>query len=347
MPKEGANIASGDFLRVSAKPYKLGRKLSDGSIEQTTNRSFVSKALPKDGSKHKANLEIVRYKTPVEYVGNLNVGFTPKTFAINNTPQASGYYTPAAALTASPIGYHLPTVEEWQSVFAPDIYTIVYNNSSFGPKNKIEAITVGLDSFTSTADYKTNINEYTELYGVKFYAVYALKFKKSTIAQGAGFPAQTTNNRIAAYKYEVIKKGETGGKADLYIRVTSVHLGEAGASRTVESLIGDNVVWADSNVDKKVVEFPFCGFILNASPSISPTGGAKEFSATEWKNWVENGTIKGLTAIGGEEEGRYRTATKGTNHYEILSLKAKKMEIRQDDNSNNQYVIRPFTDSLE
>lgn len=339
-------MATGGETKVSSLKFKLNRYGDALPPATGVERPPFSVKLKTDrmtnGKTHRINVELLRYKTPTEYVAPRNVGLVARTFAIDNSVSTSGYYAlPISNIeNVIPRGYHLPNQNEWQALFSPTFQHIKLDDSpsiNETPQTMDENVELNREKNTFSSSYVS------KRIGRKI-VTYAVRFMPTT-REIAGFPAYSKKDKIAVFKYEILDDAQMSATDRVnnhgigkQLRVTSRFIGQDININTV----ANESFWQTASSEQVSVVFPLCGYVdMNTPPSIQPNDasfGTKRTKeqmraiATAWEILPQ-----GYYWSVSQTDGPYiqRMDTKHTNPYTIAQ------------NARDLYVIRPFTGSLD
>lgn len=204
----------------------------------------------------------------IEYVAEQNLQGTVDKLTFAASPFDYGwYYVWSDATTMKmPVGYHLPTEQEWRGV-VPSAGAVFFGKEKKEALNQIESIKVEADFNTYAADY-LNPGAKNDGEGI----TYAIRFKKTDKTQ-EGAPAAQTNDMLSAWRYEYATipdgKPNAGNKA---LKITVRYLGEAGSTVTLEQIAKEDW-WKDNATEDINRYFPCAGFADNTSPTGSSLVG--------------------------------------------------------------------------
>lgn len=335
MPVEGNNVVQNKSMRISCDDYKVKRwNVSMAAAKTQKEFSYISAkvgATIRPGKFMRVDMDILRFKTAPEYVGEFNVSPTPKVLATVNSSLTSGYYRPQTAnanpTAVVPEGYHIPSQDEWLTLFSPSTVSHVLIFENFNEKHANEAILINSEKNTFYAQYRgarlPNGNR----------VVYAIRFQKSNTGS-LQYPAMTDNSKRAVYRYELCNKTAADNPTGVTLKITARYIGED--QEVTLSQISNESYWAASSNEDRTVELPACGFVYGDINSQLQAGQSPSSLG-----------VGGLTNDTGDGS-RYMTSTISTGtYYYVIQFQASSGTgpVTQE---NTQYVvIRPFLNALE
>lgn len=342
--KDGVLTSS---LRISADDYKV-KRFNQNIAEANASNTF-SYISARDGFKLvsgtfvRVEMDVLRFKTPLEYVAGYNVSPRPRELCTVNSSFNSGYYDAQLVLANQyaylPDGYHVPTPDEWYAITTPNpANTFKFEGGSSATqvtKHSEEKIMMQGSKNTYNCDYK--IIKYTSTVTV----IYGLRFKKSnsTSSTHPGFP---TNNKLTAFRYEILKEKATDNPKGWTMKVISRHLGENGENVTLEQISNEDY-WNTNNVADRIVELPMCGYCAKSENS-NPNPAI-----------IKNGdSIVGISGIYGAIEGLPFSRSLYMSTYDEMGkplglsiTPATNFTIIGGEAEKELLTIRPFFNSLE
>ncbi|SFG18524.1 hypothetical protein [Prevotella sp. KH2C16] len=335
MPVEGNNVVQNKSMRISCDDYKVKRW--NVSMEQAKTQkefSYISAkvgATIRSGKFMRVDMDILRFKTAPEYVGEYNVSPTPKVLATKNSSLTSGYYLPQTSNenpdAVVPEGYHIPTTEEWLAVFSPSTVSHVLTFVDFSERTAEERILINSEKNTFHSQYrgKTLPNGNN--------IVYAIRFQKSNTSS-AQYPAMADNSKRAVYRYELCKKTTADNPTGVTLKITARYIGES--QEVTLDQISDESYWNTSNNEDRTVELPACGYATGNINSQLQTGSTPSTAL---------GVI-GLTNETGDAS-KYMTSTLSGTHYDVIQFQATSGTGPVPQENNQYVVVRPFLNALE
>lgn len=341
--KDGVLTSS---LRISADDYKV-KRFNQNIAEANASNTF-SYISARDGFKLvsgtfvRVEMDVLRFKTPLEYVAGYNVSPRPRELCTVNSSFNSGYYnTPKVLNNESaylPDGYYVPTDDEWKSLVSDQYNTILKFDNV--PPNSTKTINTTENIILNGEKNAFNSIFYKVNYGGDKVVIYALRFSKINQSYGtATAPLMKTNNKLTAFRYEFLNEipgsDNPNGKT---LKITSRFLGEAGGELTVNDIAND-AYWSSNTVADRTIELPLCGYcdgISDPNPQIISKGDNAQGIAT---------SINTLSYY----MSRATRSLAGTNPYTVMSITPSVgIGLFSNSGPENLYpVIRPFFNSLE
>lgn len=339
--KDGVLTSS---LRISADDYKV-KRFNQNIAEANASNTF-SYISARDGFKLvsgtfvRVEMDVLRFKTPLEYVAGYNVSPRPRELCTVNSSFNSGYYSQNAVFTNPalyiPDGYHVPTIDEWYSIFPKQYAEILNFEGGYSGTNgyksySAENITINNESNTFSSDYYRNPQ--------KTDVIYALRFKKTDSSNGgSNFPAMKTNNKLTAFKYELVRnKHNTDNPNGITLKITSRFIGNSELI-TIQTINNDNY-WNNNNLLDKIIELPLCGHCekednSNPNPQIEANGDNAD-------------GIPGVININNTSLYFSKGGYLGSSNYSVMSINLKVGVGVYNGSEYTLPVIRPFFNSLE
>lgn len=219
-------------------------------------------------------------KIPLMYMAEYNLS-RPKVFASSHSvAEADNYYigpnTVPQTSTYVPDGYHLPSREEWLSVFpgnsdapgyAPSHESVAHNSVQY-LYDVPETIQVGGKKIEGYSDYN-NMSIYGGYAGL---STYALRFK------GKLENGKRDNCNLVAYRYRYLSKGRwangTYESYNKYLEITCRYLGNSFKGDI--NTISNDEFWNANKEHDVVRHLPFSGqseaLIRQHKPSLGHVG---------------------------------------------------------------------------
>jgi hypothetical protein len=329
-------------LRISADDYKVKRfnqKIDEANASNTFSYISARNGFKLvSGTFVRVEMDVLRFKTPLEYVGGYNVSPRAKELCTVNSSFTSGYYnTPIVLddyLKFIPDGYRVPSPDDWYAIVTTD------------PSVTLKFDVANSNTLTTNENLSLNgeqNNFYCEYFKHKISSektiIYALRFKKSS-SGSVKWPAMPNNNKLTAFRYELLKESTSDNPKGWTAKITARFLGESGADVKLQD-ISNSDYWSKGFSGDKIVELPLCGFCdKNDNPNPNPEIDANGDNAENVKG------IYGITP-GAFSRAQYLT-TKGEGNYKTLSIvPGVGFSVIPALISTELVVIRPFLNNLE
>ena len=271
-------------LRVAADDYKL-RSVGAHGVNPSDFSVLISRRL-RDGVSGYKDIQIVRPKTVLEFIADVNLSPKRRELVRRNDSYSSGYYDQREIDKYGerfflPDGTYIPTADDWQTLFPSENLSPQFINfgHTYRRQTNKETIRIYGQRFTHRCDYMGVESRQPSGRNI----VYALRFQPVS-APLPNYPALGHNGYLSAYKYEYLEEDDLraiNGEIPLIhrnlrgqtLRITSFFLGDdhqESGNITVEDLHSHQEFWkgADPEGRRYVVYLPLCG---RAVPSAGVT----------------------------------------------------------------------------